>query len=499
MKRIWLLSLAGLAGFLTATLMLLGGCGGSGGPITAPETGPAPSISAQFLELLPAAQKDATYTGSTRCTGCHNDNYHLNWQNTKHFQKNVGCEQCHGPGSVHAANRTASLVRADMLTLPEVQEPLVCGQCHGPTFEQFKNSRHAGPVAEVIESAHNNPAGGKTCLRCHGSALKNQFINAAWTKGMVEGKSITQLQNEADAAILALTNDQITALATASHQSANCATCHDPHTQTGNLTSTGNEAHLRRQTFSKDTAPAAPGSPVRVYSNFNHICATCHNARGGDPADAKLQTGTARPNMHDGPQFNMLNGITGSLPPGTVVQNSSHLDTPDQCVHCHMPDKRHTFTVSLDRSCIPCHTATDASTREATVRNEILTGLLVLRTRMQTWAQGKFGKPDFWNYYTLVSEDPAIQDESKAIQDQIPIEIKRARHNYFFITRDGSFGVHNTPYARQLLAYSQGLLDDLGISRSVKVDRSVKQMELILKLDKLRELRSMKNGRPDDL
>jgi hypothetical protein len=505
MRPKWLYGVAGGMGALTAGLVVLAGCGGGGGPITPPETGPGPSISAQFVELMPVEQRNVSYVGSDKCatSTCHNDGYHQNWKDTRHAQVNVGCEQCHGPGALHVQNRQANIVQADILTYPKVTEPIVCGQCHGPTFDQFHNSRHASAVEEVIESAHANPASGKTCLRCHGAPLRTQFINSTWTKGLLEGKDIATIQNEADAAILATPNDKIAELALLSHQSANCVTCHDPHTKTGKVTSTGNEAHLRRSTFSVDATPILPGSPAKVHSNFDHVCGTCHNGRGGDPSDARLQTGTARPSFHEGPQFNMLLGVTGSLPPGTVVQNSSHRDTPDQCVHCHMPNRRHTFTVSVDTSCQPCHTPTDAAARAGQIRNEILTGLLVLRTRMENWAKTKFatvpagwtGSPsELWNYSTIATEDTAQQAISASIQSQIPIEIKRARHNYFFIIRDRSFGVHNAPYTRQLLAFSQSQLDALGVPRSATTKASTKQTQQIINEDLLRSIRSEKGS-----
>jgi formate-dependent nitrite reductase cytochrome c552 subunit len=508
MKRLWLVGLAGVCGLLTAGLLVLSGCGGGGGPITLPETGPGPSVSAQFLTLLPEAQKNATYVGSNRCTTCHSDAVHAGWMNTKHFQKNVGCEQCHGPGSVHVSGRAVKVARAtregevvaDILSFPKVTEPIVCGQCHGPTFEQYTNSRHSGVVDEVIEEIHDLPANyGRSCSRCHSAPFKDEFISTPWTKGLKEGKSIEEIQNETDARIVALTDAAITEIAEASHQSANCVTCHDPHTQTGKLTSTGNEAQLRRSTFSTDVNNIKPGSPIKVHSNFDHTCGTCHNGRGGKNDDTTLTNSTARPSFHENPQFNMLLGVTGSLPQGAVVQNGSHTQTPDQCVHCHMPDRRHTFTVSVDRSCLPCHTATDAATRAATVRNEMLSGLLVLKTRMELWAQQKFGKPAFWNYYSLVSEDPAVQTEAKNVQGEVPIEIKRARHNYHFIVRDRSQGVHNTPYARQLLAFAQTQLDSLGVSRKVPITRSVKEFEQTLKRDRVMMLLSESRIRPDEL
>jgi hypothetical protein len=488
MRRNWLLGGVAALSLLTAGVLVLSGCGGSGGPVSTPETGPAPSVSAQFIRILPAAQTNANYVGSDKCLTCHNDNYHAGWKNTKHGQVGAGCEQCHGPGGVHVANRSATpaVVTADILSMNNgsngslVDDPVVCGQCHGPTYTQYLNSRHSGVVEDVIAAAHANPLGEATCLRCHSNAVKTKFINGPWTQGLLAGTPVPTIQNAADTALSALTPDQITSLVNVTHNSANCVTCHDPHTKTGKLTSAGEDFHLRRATFSTDVTPVLPGSPAKVNTNFDHICGTCHNTRGGKPDDVTIMTAaaTARPPVHEGPEFNMLNGIGGSLPTGTVVQTSSHQQVPDQCVHCHMPTARHTFTVSLDTSCSPCHTPTDAAAREASVRGEVLNDLLSLRTRMENWAKAHFATApagwtgstsDLWNYYTLASADPDQQNISKGIQSQIPIEIRRARLNYYFIILDRSFGVHNTPYVRQLIDFSQSQLDALGISRSVPV------------------------------
>lgn len=513
MKRLWLVSLAGVTGLLTAALIALSGCGGGGGPIVQPGGGGGGGTTAAFLQLIkdnaPNAV-NATYVGSDKCLQCHGDTYHSGWKNTMHFNKNVGCENCHGPGSAHISGRAVTLVKAgqrsrdgdrkDILKLPAIQSPDVCGQCHGPIHDQLIASKHGEVVEDVVDP--DSGVRSTTCMRCHSSALRTTLINAPWTQGLIAGKSISTIQDEADAAITPLTQQQLADFAAFTHQTAACVTCHDPHTPTGKKLGDGEEKQLRRLTSNQDTTSVAPGSPGKVTSNWDHICGTCHNSRGGNPADASLQTGTSRPNFHEGPQFNMLSGITGSLPPGTVIQNGSHRTAEDQCVHCHMPDASHTFTVKLDSSCLPCHSAADAAARAGSVRNEILSGLLVLRTKMENWATGKFADSRFWDYVSLVFPD-STSAEYKALaakQVDVPIEIKRARHNYYFIARDGSLGVHNTPYARQLLAYSISQVDSLfgANSRSIRIAGDTRSFLQIMKQDKLRELRSLKFARPEE-
>jgi len=477
MQRKWLFGLTGAMMTLTAMLVLFVGCGGGGGPILGPETGGGPSPSAQFLELLPAAQRNATYVGSATCgqsAACHQNTQHATWKDTRHAQVNVGCENCHGGGSVHAANPR----KDNILTFPSVSEAVVCGQCHGPTFEQWKQSRHAGVVDTVIEEGASNPEFYvRTCFRCHSSVFRMEMMDVE----LAEGKTPDEIHND----IQATPKEELLEFVHVSHSSAGCGNCHDPHKKTGILTSTGNEAQLRRLTFVSPNDAAAlqsidPGSPVKEYTTFNHICASCHNARGGNPADGALTTGTARPNMHDSNQFNMLIGMSGVEGTGPIIRRGAHTETPDQCVYCHLPDRRHTFTVSLDRSCQPCHTAADAASRSAVVRSEFLNNLLALRTRLENWAQQAFGDPTLWNYTALIAEEGGTPPD----QSQVPIEIKRARHNYYFVLRDKSFGIHNTPYARHLMNVAHEQLDALGISRAhSRTSLTDAQKRAILQLD----------------
>lgn len=466
MRVKWLIG-ASFFAVLGAWLLVLYGCGGGGGPVKVQPTpeGP-PSPTAEFLALLPEGQRGATFVGSERCADCHggrqaeSEPIYVSWSQTRHAQANVGCENCHGPGSKHAEAPS----KDNILTYPNITRSVVCGQCHGPIYDDHERSAHAEMVEELADPnfvGRNPRIYVAVCYRCHSAPFRVEQIEAK----MALGKT----RDEVDAAISALTNDQLTAYVPVSHETASCVSCHDPHRNTSYLTKEGKQALLRRAIENTDTTDIAPGTQPKQHTTFNHICASCHNGRGADPSDQALQTRTSRPNMHESNQFNMLMGIGGvesvdgggdpSLP--TYIRRMAHATAPGQCTHCHMPDGRHTMTVSYDKGCSPCHTSADAASRASSVKNEIQLALFALRERLRTWAQQTFGDPDLWDYTALVSE----LGKTAPPQDQVPIEVKRARHNYYFVLRDASFGIHNAPYARHLLTIANRQLDALGVPR----------------------------------
>ncbi len=65
-------------------------------------------------------------TGPT-CDGCHSVNYNIETKQVTEW--NVGCEKCHGPGSLHAANPTKQNI-VNPATLDYVRGNDTCIQCH---------------------------------------------------------------------------------------------------------------------------------------------------------------------------------------------------------------------------------------------------------------------------------------------------------------------------------------------------------------------------------
>ena len=434
---------------LTAALMVLQSCGGEGGP-TSDGGGGLPAVTQQFLALLSSDQAGASYIGSEACVNgtCHGgtgaretQTTYQHWKGTKHADKGVSCERCHGPGSTHAANPSES----NILTFPKSTSPVVCAQCHGSVYDQWNFSKHSKLIASPVDSMITGPSSTRSsrCAACHSGLFKTQAVEGGQDIANMADATIQQYGRD--------TKDLVPHVAT-------CVTCHDPHKKTLNLTDNGEDVQLRHKTYNEDTTTVGPSSLASAFTTFDHVCAQCHNGRGADPSDTKLNSSTSRPNMHDSNQFNMLMGFAGVVSGGPVTPaNTAHATVPGQCSKCHMPDSRHSATVSFDVSCSPCHTAADAAARVSSTKDDMVNLLFALRTRMEDWALIRFGNRDFWDYSSLI--DAEYGSGSAPTQSNVPIQVKRARHNYYFIIRDGSYGVHNGPYARHLVTIANINMD----------------------------------------
>lgn len=475
------LALVAALGLVAA--LLFPGCGGS-------DSGSPPPSPAQtafsLTSLLGSAQHDATTVGARACSDCHGSaasrhrslgrsmgrqtgtqtqltDIFDSWMETTHASKGITCESCHGPGSAHIANPYDPNT---IVGFPNITSSLVCGQCHNAhssldlaQFDEWSQSTHRKMVDAVLQEGEANPnVYVKTCFRCHNSRFKAEVVE--------RGVDVNSLTSDQLAEFAQFATDQTSGndpLGLVS--TVNCAGCHDPHRKTGNVTNRdGDDSQVRRALVvapdSPEVSKIGPGSTPDQYTSINHVCAQCHNGRGTDPSDAALKKNTARPPMHDSPQFNMLVGEGGvETSGGPLRRTTTHAATPQQCATCHMGGggsglETHTFTVKLD-ACSPCHTQSDAAQRRVATQDDITGQLLNVRSRLQAWAMTTAGDPNGWEYSTQGGPQN---------QSAVPLAIQRARYNYYFVIRDKSFGIHNAAYTRYLLSVANQQLDSLNVA-----------------------------------
>ncbi|NCO40265.1 MAG: hypothetical protein COZ06_33630 [Armatimonadetes bacterium CG_4_10_14_3_um_filter_66_18] len=433
----------------------LAGCGGNSGPIPGAvgsgntggtSSGGTGGNGIVLAALLPDGQTGATRVGKETCGGCHGPGKATEddvdklttFNETMHAKNGIECEDCHGPGSNHV-NAAPENRKTTILGLPNIAKPEVCGQCHGAVtkaalpaldqYDQWSASKHF----EIVEREAFRPG----CNLCH-------FDLARVIVGEEGGVDPTE--------------EEVTALHTVS-----CAVCHDPHGKGAD------EPQLRHPTTKPyDAALIGPTvSSNAVLASFDHVCAECHNGRGIDGSDAGLNKNTSRADVHHSNQFNMLVGQGGSeVGAAPTKRATAHMSIERQCVHCHMGAGAGNHTMLAgNQGCTPCHAPSEAASLRSSAQSEIQGKVLSLQARLNAWGEGAnlddMGEAS-WEY-------GSEGGPSSASQKVIPIEVKRARHNYAYVVEDKSMGIHNIAYTRYLLDNANAQLDSINAPKASPV------------------------------
>ena len=204
----------------------------------------------------------------------------------------VQCESCHGPGADHvevpdAGNEPLASIAASTDATDG------CAECHNgahhPFVDEWSQSKHATPQAEVISRPAAEAA---SCIPCHTA----QGALQAW------GVNVEYVEKNA---------------AIPDHEGITCAVCHDPHG------SAGNEGQLR--------------FPIDIPSEDQNLCVKCHHKRAEPETEAALVRG---PHSPEGPL--LLGEGAGWFPPGFEPQVTEILGThgttanPRLCATCHV-------------------------------------------------------------------------------------------------------------------------------------------------------------------
>ena len=144
---------------------------------------------------------------------------------------------------------------------------------------------------------------------------------------------------------------------------------------------------------------------------------------------------------------------------------------------------------AANQGCSPCHSPGAVAALKSATQAEIEHEVLALTARLNAWglanASADLDKAELnWEFRSY---------GGPTAQDQIPIQIKRARYNLHYVEEDRSLGVHNKKYAAYLLANANAQLDELGVGKARAADVSRNRSALKQQLDETRAAKATDN------
>ena len=355
----------------------------------------------------------------------------------------IGCENCHGAGSNHPATQSGS----NFATLSSYKSG-VCSQCHAESQgAQYKYSTHSDVVFETTTGSNGNTNNLNDCARCHDGRVFIQFTQGytSSTPGKIDVKTLKEA-NSVD---------------------VTCQTCHDPHGNT-------NEYNLRNSPSTSDTL--GNGFAYTVGGK-GKLCMDCHKARRNGVTYQSTNISSTWGPHHSVQTDNFLgkNAIEFSGPYQTNIHQNA---ITDACVTCHMstlPDTSvtnankvggHTFRLENPEtgydylgSCATCHPGKtsfndfiaaldyDGDGTTESIREEVEGALRNIRILLPP-----------------VGVDSISWQGIRSSSDSVLY--KKAYWNYQLIAYDGSYGMHNSKFALDVLTQTQNALGFVSVEEN---------------------------------
>lgn len=330
----------------------------------------------------------------------------------------VQCESCHGPMGQYINQHVPEISFA---TRYEDGESLsLCSPCHEGQLEEWVESGH-GNVADADILAFNDEhyVGNASCAPCH------------YSEGFI-------MANDPALADLTFPSDYL-------YSFIGCVTCHDPHVGPAGE---GNEAQLRNVgavevEFHPGFEDGDAELPRMEGYGAAQTCAQCHHARRDtDNVLGQIADGYAHFGPHGSPQMDMFLGAGSYEIEGYAYDGEfGHQNITNACVKCHMVREVemhgelqdhafHNFEPNAG-NCEPCHTVTDFDV------NGVQTRIMGLMDDLAV-AMG---------YADAADMEANFDSQAAGVESWE----REAAYAFFFVLNDGSYGVHNTDYAEDLL------------------------------------------------
>lgn len=361
----------------------------------------------------------------------------------------IGCETCHGPGSMHYGDATKTA---------KTMSSGVCSPCHDEPwrhnrYAQWENAGHSEPVwSNSFRSSGTTVLTDYTlnaCVRCHDGQA---FVN--FTKG------------------IPFDNRTSTGYSQVKQTAMTCQTCHEPHT--GGLRSAPAGSDTLANGFSYTTMNLGEGK----------TCFNCHKYRRNGETYPNVTAMSTTWGPHYAGTADVFLGKNAYTFGQSIPSSIAHQMVEKTCVGCHMSATPDTGTVARDK--IGGHSWAMSYTPTGGARIDNVTGCTSCHGSITSFSN-IVASYDYDGDGTI---EPFI-DEVSGLQDRIAlalpprgsleinrtliasdpdsVNLKRAYYNYLFTKYDGSHGVHNPKYVVGVLHRSLFVLTGVDLSRSDEI------------------------------
>ena len=348
----------------------------------------------------------------------------------------IGCENCHGAGSNHPNTQAG----AQFLTV-NTYKAGACAQCHDEPwrhniYSMYENSGHAESVWEKTTGTNANTYNLDDCGRCHDGRIYIQF-----TKGFKKGDP-GQI-------------DEVT-LTQANGTHVTCQTCHDPH---GN----SNVASLRQAPANSDTLA---NGYAYTLGGTGQVCMNCHKSRRNNVTYMTSTISAFWGPHHSVQADNFFGQNAAKFGTTDYMTNSHQFAVTDACVTCHMVATADTGTVNRDKvgghswnlhnpdsdydhtkACTSCHGPKTSFDEFVAVTDFDGDGTV---ESVQGEVEGLLQ-----NIRILLPPTGTDSIDWSLIKAMNDLTVKKAYWNYQLINNDGSFGMHNSKFAFDVLLKTQ--------------------------------------------
>lgn len=365
---------------------------------------------------------------------------------------NVQCENCHGPGSEHAA----SFGNTNVVGWPRISRTYIagnCAQCHDSLSHHVKVKEWSASKHAVTTRTPSGTASRANCVRCHTAPGFEDFIEHA-------GNPAPYATNVV-------------------YEAITCAACHDPH-----------DASKPHQLRAANEYTLPEGTTV-TNVGLGGLCMQCHHSRNGEVTQNIANYQQGKPTwaggssfgVHDSTAGDMVEGVNGYTYGKYIPSGSHSFVIENVCVGCHMQPVAtshpafgqaggHTYSMTynvvsggatneedLVDVCVKCH----GPITEFNFARKDYDGDGVIEG-VQTEVQNLLNQLSrLLPSSTYRADGNYVGDglvKSPSVKTNWPAKFLQAAWNWQFVNVEGSKGVHNAPYAVGLLKASIADLTD---------------------------------------